>query len=138
LSDREWKEKITNSSQYNRDEFFIIAKVENNIVGIVGAEKKNNETWILKSVYVQSEYRGQGIGTKLLQSIIQILEERKHAEVIELTVNTIQKAAVHVYTKCEFQIKEVLENQQSGDGNLYIKFIMYRNVCTIHPKYSTI
>ncbi len=88
-------------------------------------------TWNLKSVYVQPQYRGQGIGTTLLESTIERLEKILHAEVIELTVNTLQKSAIRIYTKCGFIIKQTMENQVSGDGRLYTKFIMYRNFCPL-------
>lgn len=128
LTENEWKKKIYNSSSNRPDEFFIIAKVDNTIVGMVGAELKDESTWCLKSVYVAYEYRGQGIGTKLLEGIVEKLERNCDARMIELIVNTVQLAAIRVYTKCGFVVREVMENQKSGDGKRYTKFSMYRNV----------
>lgn len=131
LTERQWKQKIINSSRYNRDEFFIIAKVDNKIVGIVGAEIKQNNTWVLKEVYVQKEYRGQGVGSRLLEAIVWKLDHIHHARTVELKVNTKQEVAINLYKKFGFIVESVLENQKSGDGNLYTKFVMYRNQCSL-------
>ncbi|HRH23064.1 MAG TPA: GNAT family N-acetyltransferase [Candidatus Magasanikbacteria bacterium] len=131
LTENEWKKKIYNSSRNNRDEFFIIAKVDNRIVGMVGADLRDEKTWCLKSVFVAYEYRGQGIGTRLLEEVIEKLERNYHARMIELTVNILQIAAIRVYTKCGFVVREIMENQESGDGKKYTKFNMYRNFCPI-------
>ncbi len=101
------------------------------MVGMVGAELKDGSIWCLKSVYVTPEYRGQGIGTRLLEKMVETLERNHHAHVIELTVNTVQLAAVRVYKKCGFTVREIKENQESGDGKKYTKFSMYRNFCPI-------
>ncbi len=136
MTENEWKKKIYNSSRHNRDEFFIIAKVDSQIVGMVGAELKDGGIWSLKSVYVAFEYRGQGIGTRLLEKIIEKLERNRHAHMIELTVNTVQSAAVSVYKKCGFTVREVKENQESGDGKKYTKFNMYRNFYPVSVSYN--
>lgn len=110
--------------------------MEDKIIGIVGTEKGINDTWTLKSVYVKPEHRGQGIGTALLEAIIWKLDHLHHARIIELKVNTRQEVAINLYKKCGFTVVDTLENQESGDGNLYTKFIMYRNACAIHPTYA--
>lgn len=131
LTEKQWQEKINHSCEKNSHEFFIIAKVDNTIVGIVSAELKNTKSWNLKSVYVAQEYRGQGIGTKLLEGVIEKLERNYNAHMIELTVNSLQSAAIRVYKKCGFVVREIMENQESGDGKHYTKFSMYRNFCPI-------
>ncbi len=131
LTESDWKKKIYNSSRYNRDEFFIIAKVDTQMVGMVSAELRGESTWCLKSVYVTGEYRGQGIGTRLLEGVIAELEKNYTVQVIELTVNTLQTAAIRVYTKCGFVVREIMENQVSGDGKTYTKYSMRRNFCSI-------
>ena len=138
LTEENWKEKIINSSRLNRDEFFIIAKVNNKIIGIVGAEKKEQNTWVLKEVYVQKEHRGKNFGSRLLEAIIWKLDHVCSAIKIELIVNTRQHAAVALYKKCGFIVAGVLENQESGDGNFYTKFIMYRNTCAVKPIHSLV
>lgn len=136
LTEENWKEKIINSSRLNRDEFFIIAKVNNKIIGIVGAEKKENDTWVLKEVYVQKEYRGKNFGSGLLEAIIWKLDHIHHAQIIKLKVNSKQEAAINLYKKCGFIVETVLENQESGDGNRYTKFVMYRNKCLLNTTSS--
>ena len=131
LSDNQWREKISNSCEDNSHEFFIIAKNAEGMIGIVGAEKLDNEMWYLKSVYIKTEYRGKGIGLQLLDRMMWKLDHEYGASMVRLKVNARQKAAIRLYKKCGFIIENAIEKQQSGDGNLYTKFIMHRNQCVI-------
>ncbi len=134
LTDADWQNRIINSCVPNAHEFFIIAKYEGKVVGIVGASKKEENNWVLKEVYVRAGYRKQGIGTTLLEAMMWKLDHLYGAKKIELIVNTKQDAAIDLYKKCGFIVAGTLENQESGDGNVYTKFVMYRNVCTIESK----
>ena len=138
LKESQWQERINNSCDRNSHEFFIIAKENSAVVGIVGARKKENSDWILKEVYVRENNRGQGIGTQLLEAMMWRLDHVHSAIKIELIVNTRQHAAVALYKKCGFIVAGVLENQESGDGNFYTKFIMYRNTCAVKPVHSLV
>ncbi len=106
--------------------------MNNNIIGTIGAEKVLENVWRLKELYVQKNYRGRGVGQKLLEAIIWKLDHLHHARVIELKVNTRQEVAINLYKKCGFTIASTLENQESGDGKRYTKFIMCRNQCMLH------
>ncbi len=120
-----WKEKIINSSRYNPDEFFYIAKHVHELIGMAGV-KKEGGVWKIHSVYVSSGYRGKGVGTALMMQILSRLEERGATE-IELTVNSMQKSALHMYQKLGFTITYIQQKQISGDGKYYTKCIMRRS-----------
>ncbi len=132
VNSRQWQERINQSCEPHSHDFFIVAKIDNNSIGIVGAEKKSDTIWTLKEVYVRDKYRGQGIGRRLLEAIIWKLDHQYSAQIIELRVNTRQEAAINLYKKCGFSIVSTIENQESGDGNRYTKFNMCRKRSRVH------
>lgn len=134
LSKKDWQERISNSCEKKSHEFFILAKIQEKIVGIAGAIKKDGEVWNIKSVFVRHEYRGQRIGRRLLEALIWKLDHIHMARKIELIVNTKQEAAIALYKKCGFVVVETRDNQKSGDGNMYTKFVMDRKLCSINIK----
>jgi N-acetylglutamate synthase-like GNAT family acetyltransferase len=50
---------------------FIIAKVEENIIGCVGLKKLDDKICEMKRLFVNDNYKGNGIGKKLTEKIIE-------------------------------------------------------------------
>ncbi len=69
------------------------------------------------------EFRGQGIGTKLVDAVL------RHAKVyglekVELNVYTSNKAAVALYKKCGFEEEGLIKQYRKLDGQIYDSLIM--------------
>lgn len=94
------------------------------MAGMIGARYDIDGIWRVQSVYVRALCRGQGIGATLVERLVGKLEQVYHAKNIILIVNTTQQVAIHTYLKSGFVVREVLENQESGDGKYYTKFVM--------------
>lgn len=126
ISENQWKHILHIQSCETPHDFFMVAKLEGSIVGMIGAEFISTKVWKLHSVYVDQCVRGQGIGRALVSEMVQYLECMFHASRIELVVNTQQISAIRVYRVCGFVIEKIIQNQTSGDGKLYTKFYMSR------------
>ncbi len=123
--DEYWQEKFQKTLEPNPQEHFLFAKLDNEYVGMIGAYPKNNDEWILKAVYVKPEFRGKGIGTKLIETMLNVLSEQGVVRV-ELMVNTVQGAAVRMYERSGFCIVDTAKDQKMGDGKVYDEYIMQR------------
>ncbi len=67
---------ISDVYQKNEDSNFWIAVYENELVGTVGLVKKTNGVAHLKRMAVKKEFRKQGLGDSLLQTVLRFA--RKH------------------------------------------------------------
>lgn len=91
----------------------LVAEVENRIVGAIWARimkdygHVDDETPSL-AISLYKEYRGQGIGTQLLEKMLQLLKKRGY-EKISLSVQK-ENCAVKLYEKMGF--KAVDENEE--------------------------
>jgi ribosomal-protein-alanine N-acetyltransferase len=87
-------------------ELFLVAENENkDILGYIIGGINTNEGWIL-SLATKREYQGQGIGTKLCKSLLNLI----NIDCILLTVHPDNLGAIHMYEKLGFKISERKEN----------------------------
>lgn len=79
-------------------------------------------------VYVKQEFRGQGIGEKLIESAISSIKKNKNIIKINLNVNAKQKAAVRLYEKYGFKSVGLLKKDLHVNGKFYDELIMEKMV----------
>lgn len=121
----DWKAKLERTVGENPKEVLIFAKDGDKYVGMIGAFPKENNVWNIKAVYVNPSYRGRGISKRLIQKILEQLDN-KGAKAIELSVNTNAEAAVKIYKQFGFRIYRTEKDFTFGDGNQYDKYEMRR------------
>jgi ribosomal protein S18 acetylase RimI-like enzyme len=74
------------------------------IVYIIGARSKTRHVAEIHAVYVGASYRGQGVGTRMLeQALLQIRKDRRVVKV-KLAVNPEQHPAVKLYKRAGFVV----------------------------------
>ncbi|WP_066368946.1 GNAT family N-acetyltransferase [Neobacillus fumarioli] len=74
--------------------------------------------------YVRSDQQGKGIGKLFLQDILPILKQDQFHKVC-LTVNTENKAAIRLYEKMGFAIKETrFDEFGEGEHRYYMEYII--------------
>ena len=76
--------------------------------------------------YVIHEYRGQGVGKKLIYSLLTEIKKSEDIVKIKLAVNPGQKAAVKLYQDCGFKIVGQLKKELYIEGRFYDELIMER------------
>ncbi|MCD6434352.1 MAG: GNAT family N-acetyltransferase [Candidatus Diapherotrites archaeon] len=95
------KEKIAKRMQ-NPNVLFYEALFNNRFAGFIEAELTANDTAQIFGLAVKKEFRGRGIGKKLLLKIIEILKKKKIARVF-IFVEQDNKIAKRLYNKVGFK-----------------------------------
>jgi ribosomal protein S18 acetylase RimI-like enzyme len=127
LTDQEWKERIQNP-----DSLLLFAKIEREIIGMAGINffglKKIKHIAKLFEFYVDSDFRGSGIGEMLMESIIAEIEKSSFITKIQLYVNTRCERAINLYKKFGFREVGLLSKELKVDGEYFDEYIMEKMV----------
>ena len=83
------------------DKFALVMEGEDGIEGYIGVSVVVGEASV-GNLVVRADRRGRGLGTKLVEALIEELR-RQGAEVIFLEVEHTNEPAIAVYTKCGFE-----------------------------------
>jgi RimJ/RimL family protein N-acetyltransferase len=116
-SREDWDEVIRDVK--NRKGLILVAVVCDKIVGMAqlvrGKLEKNNHVGFL-GIVILKEFRRMGIGTAMMNHIIEWAKKQKGLEKISLTVFSTNKAAINLYSKFGFKIEGVSERQYKIEG----------------------
>ena len=74
----------------------ILAINENKIIGVAGIRKFKNKDCELKRMFVKEEYRGSGIGRKILEYAIELAKKLKYDK-LKLDTHESMKSAIKMY-----------------------------------------
>ncbi len=96
-----WNENILKSELQNPFSTYIIAKLENKIVGFAGMIDTIDQMEIT-NIVVKKDYRKNGIGNILLNKLISLAKGNKKTEII-LEVNENNISAIKLYEKNGFK-----------------------------------
>lgn len=109
-----WRERIKN---------VIFAMSDNKPVGMAGNFRSNriktNHVCEIYGMYVRKEYRSQGIGKKLLEAMLEEIQNLKGVTKIKIGVNPAQKAAEHLYWKYGFKAAGHFKKDMCINGIFY-------------------
>ncbi len=117
-----------NFNAHPRMQYFV-AKSENKILGyILWVEKggfRQESVWELEQIAIKPEFRGQGIGTKLiiesLEKIKKYLKKRNSKlKLVELTTGTENKAQELYKRTLGAEVEAIIKNLFRGDEALMI------------------
>ncbi|MDR2764988.1 MAG: GNAT family N-acetyltransferase [Tannerella sp.] len=88
--------------KYNEpDGIFIIAKEKSHVVGCVGLKKLDGKICEMKRLFVNDNYRGKGIGRKLVDRIIEEAKLKDY-EIMRLDTLATMESALRLYAKSGF------------------------------------
>lgn len=117
--DSEWQDRIKNM-------YFAID--DDKLIGMAGfyCEEKKKLAHIanIVRVYVRPEYRGKGIGKKLLLTIIEDIKSKPEIKKLQLEVITTQTAAYNLYKSIGFNKVGKRKMAIRVDDNFYDKYLM--------------
>jgi len=121
-SDEEWETTLEKSDRY-----LFFAKFNDELVGMVAAYKEDGERLshiaYIWGVYVREEFRGKGIGKKLMEMLFAELQKNNVAKA-SLNVNTVQSNAVKLYESLGFQTIGIAHKEMKIDGKYYDEYLM--------------
>lgn len=92
----------------NKDNTMVVAKDGDKIIGIATLyifPKIGKRGAYIEDVVVDSAYRGQGLGEKIVREVIAVAREKK-ADSVYLTSRPIHAAAHKLYAKVGFETKD--------------------------------
>lgn len=96
-----WSEQSIKESFQNNCNHFYVAEIEKKIAGYIGVSVMADEGYIL-NVAVLPDYRGQGLGEKLVNTVLNFAEENNLA-FVTLEVRASNTPAINLYTKLGFE-----------------------------------
>ncbi len=94
----------------SQDSVMIGTFVRDELVGLCGLTPKGEDSLELIQMYVFSNFRGIGIGEKMINFAKQILETRNKTE-LRLTVFTDNFHAIKMYERVGFEEVKTVENE---------------------------
>ena len=106
-----WKDNLSRA-----DRLFVFAKKGENWVGMVSAIiDQDQKSALVQHMYVQKIHRGENIGEKLLQSLLEKFKQ-KGIEVVRLEVLETQLPAINLYHKLGFNnVRVSSQTAERGD-----------------------
>ncbi len=126
-SDEKWKEQLKRSHEGNGSVMFF-AKDGEKLIGMLGAfwddKEKTKHIANIFGVYVNSAYRGKGIGSQLMDAILKYLNDIPQIEKIKLGVVTKQIPALKMYEKYGFVQVGKHEKELKFGGEYYDEYLM--------------
>jgi len=105
---------------------YVAARVNGELVGGATIEPRQGKAShrAYFGIYIKKEFRNMGIGTRLINKIIEIARQKK-IEIIELTVFALNQRALNVYSKFGFQeVGRVKDGIKFLDGTYTDEIIM--------------
>lgn len=99
--DEFWNYNVFKSELQSENSQYLVAKLNNEIIGFAGIKIIIDEADIM-NIVTKKAYRNQGIGTLLLNEIISLCQ-KLNLNSISLEVNEINKSAIHLYKNFGFE-----------------------------------
>jgi len=122
----EMKSNILNITASNS--LLLVAQDDGRIVGFLSAERgfaKRIKHSAYVVVGVLKDYQGKGVGTKLLQELIDWAKSNNITR-LELTVMVNNESAINLYKKMGFKIEGLKEKSLIVDGKYVDEYYMAR------------
>lgn len=115
---------ISNFYQGELSNFWVAIDENKNVVGTIAFRNYGNGIGHLKRMYVAKDFRGTGLATKLLETLLEFAKQNNFRE-IYLATNEKMVAANKFYQKAGFQQIEALpENIPPMDDNIFYKMVL--------------
>ena len=119
-----WSYSILKDEINSENSYYIVAKLENEIVGFAGIKVLLDESDIM-NIVTKKSYRNKGIGSILLQNLID-LSYNLNLKQITLEVNESNLSAISLYKKFDFK-KIGLRKNYYNNQNALIMSKLLRN-----------
>lgn len=97
----------------------LVADIGGRVVGYIAVMDIDKDTSKIVSLAVKKEFRGRGIGTKLLSTAIERCKERGKKKIL-LEVRVSNYIAQRLYKKMGFEIVDVIPNYYQDGEDAYL------------------
>lgn len=130
---KEWRERLANYQKGEEATMWFVFNGKK-VVGMAGAYrehyKKLQHIWVIHSAYLDSAYRGRGLGKALLEKLIAELKTKPGVHKITLESTELEKGnieanpAYQLYLKLGFEPSGILRDETFYDGKYYTIHLM--------------
>lgn len=122
-----WNYNVFKEELENENSYYIVAKLENNIVAFGGIWKSVDDIHIT-NIVVRKNFRKLGIGSIILEHLIKIGRNIKNMQSITLEVNDKNIPAINLYLKYGFEKVGLRKNYYGLDQNAIIMTLNFNNI----------
>lgn len=113
-----WKISTLKSELMNESSKYIVVRSDNEIVGFAGVWFSVDDAHIT-NIVVKKSFRNMGIGSKLLEKLIDLTKENYKAS-LTLEVNTKNTYAQKLYNKYNFKNLGIRKKYYNGTDDAFI------------------
>jgi RimJ/RimL family protein N-acetyltransferase len=106
---------------------FLIAEADGKIAGLLslqGGKRKSNHHAATLGITVAKDYRGEGVGTALMHTALELARANRVLKRIELNVFTDNPHAIHLYEKFGFTVEGQRRKALYRDGRFHDDLLM--------------
>ncbi|NLS11765.1 GNAT family N-acetyltransferase [Vibrio sp. SM6] len=125
-SETTWQQRLSETDQHS---YSYVAELDHRIVGQIGLHlSANPRTRHCASIgiAVHDDFHGQGIGSQLLASIVDLADNWLNLDRLQLEVNSDNQAAIALYKKFHFEIEGCAKASCFRAGRYVDTFFMAR------------
>lgn len=114
----------------NNEAIVVVPEVDKKVVGIcVISKNRFRESHIGNlGIAILRDYRGMGIGEKLMEKALEVAKEELGLKMVTLTIYEDNEIAIRLYRKLEFKEYGRLPKAVQYKGNLATKVLMYKEL----------
>jgi len=122
------EQRIKSLNELGDNDHYMVAEKAGDVVGIagltVGTGRQRHSGNLF--VYVARQYQGQGIGTRLVQSLLDVADQWLLLRRVELTVLTENEEAKRLYERLGFVVEGCRKMSVISQGELKDEWLMAR------------
>jgi putative acetyltransferase len=122
------EQRIKSLNELTENDHYMVAEKAAQVVGIggltVGTGRLRHSGYLF--VYVASDHQGQGIGTSLLQALLDLADQWLLLRRVELTVLTENERAKRLYERLGFVVEGRRKMSVISQGELKDEWLMAR------------
>lgn len=123
------KQKLESVSAPDIHRLVAVLNETGKVVGMIGLHLTNRERRAHVGqigMTVLDDYQGQGIGSKLMEAVLDLTDNWLNLKRIELTVYTDNPGAIHLYQKHGFEIEGTMRQYALRAGSYVDAYAMAR------------
>jgi L-phenylalanine/L-methionine N-acetyltransferase len=122
------EQRMKSISALSENDHYMVAERAAQVIGIAGLTVGTGRTRHCGSlfVYVARQHQGQGVGTRLVQALLDLADNWLLLRRVELTVLTENEGAKHLYERLGFVVEGCRKMSIISQGELKDEWLMAR------------
>ena len=131
FTSRESAAKMVNAMVEDRNSVSLVAELDGKVVGSAGINifKGRRRHCASLAISVHDDYQHKGIGTALMNALIDLADNWYRLKRIELEVYVDNKVAINLYKKFGFVVEGTMKCYAMKDGKFIDAYLMARVRC---------